>query len=47
VDRADQTQRIRKLATLYWAMGMSLRGVTIAVYGFDVTLSHMMVWRNL
>ena len=47
VDRADQTQRMRKLATLYWVLGMSLRGVAIAISGFDVTLSHMTVWRDL
>ncbi|MFC1923621.1 transposase [Chloroflexota bacterium] len=47
VDRADQTQRMRKLASLYWILGMSLRGVTIALSCFDVTLSHMTVWRDL
>lgn len=47
VDRADQTQRMRKLASLYWILGMSLRGVTIALSCFKVTLSHMTVWRDL
>ncbi len=47
VDRADQTQRMRKLAVLYWILGMSLRGVAIALSGFDVTLSHMTVWRDI
>jgi len=31
VDRADQTQRLRKLATIFWVLGMSLRGVVVAL----------------
>ena len=47
VDRADQTERMRKLAALLWVMGMSLRGVGIALSAFGVKLSHMSVWRDL
>jgi len=47
VDRADQTQRLRKLAALYWVLGMSLRSVRIALTPFGVQLSHMSVWRDL
>lgn len=47
VDRADQTQRMRKLAAIYWVLGMSLRGVAMALTGFGITLSHMTVWRDL
>ena len=47
VDRADQTQRLRKLAAIYWVLGMSLRGVVIAMTPFGVKLSHMTVWRDL
>jgi transposase-like protein len=47
VDRADQTQRLRKLAAIYWVLGMSLRSAVIAVAPFGVKLSHMSVWRDL
>ncbi|MEN4100766.1 MAG: transposase, partial [Anaerolineaceae bacterium] len=47
VDQADQTQRLRKLAAIYWMLGMSLRGVATALSAFGVQLSHMTVWRDL
>ncbi len=47
VDPADQTQRLRKLVAIYWILGLSLRGVTIALAPFGLTLSHMTVWRDL
>jgi transposase-like protein len=47
VDRADQTQRLRKLASLLWVLGLSLRGVSMALAAFRVPLSHMTVWRDL
>lgn len=47
VDRADQTQRLRKLAALLWVLGLSLRGVATALAAFGVQLSHMSVWRDL
>lgn len=47
VDQADQTQRLRKLAAIFWVLGMSLRGVVIALGVFGVNLSHMTVWRDL
>jgi hypothetical protein len=47
VDRADQTQRLRKLATLGWVLGMSLRGVEMFLSAIDVTISHMTVWRDI
>jgi hypothetical protein len=47
VDRADQTQRLRKLAALYWVMGMSLRNVQLALSVFGAKISHMTVWRDL
>lgn len=47
VDRADQTQRMRKLAALLWVLGLSLRGVRLALSAFGVSLSHMSVWRDL
>jgi transposase-like protein len=47
VDRADQTQRLRKLVALGWVLGMSLRGVVTFLSAFGVTVSHMTVWRDL
>lgn len=47
VDRADQTQRLRKLVVLYWVLGMSLRAITIALSALGISISHMTVWRNL
>lgn len=47
VDRADQTVRLRKLSTLLWILGMSLRGTCQGLWAFGVPLSHMTLWRNL
>ena len=47
VDQADQTLRMRKLAAIYWVLGMSLRSVTLALAPFGGKLSHMSVWRDL
>jgi len=47
VDRADQTQRMRKLVALGWVLGMSLRGVVTFLSAFGVRVSHMTVWRDL
>ena len=47
VDRADQTQRLRKLAAICWVMGLSLRGVSMILGAFGVKLCHMTVWRDL
>ena len=47
VDRADQTQRLRKLAAVFWVLGMSLRGVQMALSAFGVQVSHMTVWRDI
>jgi len=47
VDRATQTQRLRKLATLCWILGLSLRGVCSVFGVFGISLSHMSVWRDI
>lgn len=47
VDKADQTQRLRKLAAIYWVLGLSLRSVAIALAPFGVQISHMSVWRDV
>jgi len=45
--RADQTERLRLFAVLSWALGLSLRNVSLILSGVGVSLSHMTVWRNL
>lgn len=47
VDRADQTQRLRKLAAILWVLGLSLRGVRLALSAFGLKLSHMSVWQDV
>ena len=47
IDRADQTQRMRKLAAICWVLGLSLRSVGVVLSAFGVGLSHMTVWRDL
>ena len=47
VDRATQTQRLRKLAALCWVLGLSLRGVCSVFGAFGISLSHMSVWRDI
>lgn len=47
IDRADQTQRLRKLVAIFWVLGLSLRGVKVALAAFNIELCHMTVWRDL
>jgi transposase-like protein len=47
VDRADQTQRLRKLVALMWVLGLSLRHTCTVLAAFGISLSHMSVWRDL
>ena len=47
VDRADQTERLRKLAAICWVLGLSLRGVSMVLSAFRITLSHTTVWRDM
>ena len=47
VNRATQTQRLRKLAALMWVLGLSLRNTCALLSVFGVSLSHMSVWRDI
>ena len=47
IDRADQTERMRKLVAILWVLGASLRGTCLVLSAFGVGLSHMSVWRDL
>jgi hypothetical protein len=47
VDRAQQSQRLRKLAALTWVLGLSYQGL-VAVFGvFEENLSRMTAWRDV
>lgn len=46
VGRASQTQRIRYLAALTWAMGLSFRDVAEFFTRRGIDLSHSTVWRD-
>lgn len=46
VDRATQTVRLRHLAAITWALGLSLRSVVAIFAAFGLELSRMSVWRD-
>lgn len=47
VDRADQSQRLRKLAALTWMLGLSYRGLVAVFAAFGVKIGRMSVWRDV
>lgn len=47
VSRADQTERIRKLAALCWTLGFSYRSIAAVFAAFGVQLSRMTAWRDV
>lgn len=47
VDKADQSLRLQQLATIMWALGLSLRAVVWVLGVFGIRLCHMTVWRDL
>ena len=47
VDRAQQSQRLRKLAALTWVLGLSYRGMAAVFEVFQVELSRMSGWRDV
>jgi transposase-like protein/DNA-directed RNA polymerase subunit RPC12/RpoP len=46
VDRATQTRRLRHLAAITWALGLSLRSVVTVFDACGLALSRMSVWRD-
>jgi hypothetical protein len=46
IDHTNLTPRIRKLAALAWALGLSSREVVAVFAGLGIELSHMTVWRD-
>ena len=47
VDRHDQSHRLRGLAALSWALGLSLRSVSHLLGALGCDLSRMSVWRDV
>ena len=47
VDRHDQSQRLRGLAALCWALGLSLRSVSHLLGALGCGLSRMSIWRDV
>jgi transposase len=46
VDRAQQSQRLRKLAALMWVMGLSYRGIATLLPVFGIRIGRMSAWRD-
>jgi DNA-directed RNA polymerase subunit RPC12/RpoP len=46
IDRTKMTQRIRSLAALAWALGLSARKVVEIFKDLGIDMSHMVVWRD-
>ena len=47
MDRASQSQRLRKLAALCWVLGLSFRGVAAVFAVFGVGICAMTAWRDV
>jgi transposase-like protein len=47
VDQAWQSQRLRKLAALCWALGLSYRGIVAVFTVFGVGIARMTAWRDV
>jgi len=47
VDQAQQSQRLRKLAAVCWALGLSYRGVEVVFGVLGIGIDHMTAWRDV
>jgi hypothetical protein len=47
VDRAQQSRRLRKLADMCWALGLSYRGVAGLFAVFELGNAAMIAWRDV
>ena len=45
--RADQTERLRRLAILLWKLGLSHRASSLVLSGLNVLVSFMTIWRDV
>lgn len=46
IDQAQQTQRLRALAAIAWALGLSYRGIESLFAAFGVKMGRMSAWRD-
>jgi DNA-directed RNA polymerase subunit RPC12/RpoP len=46
IGRTSRTQRIRTLAALGWALGLSYRDVSLFLKKYGINISHTTVWRD-
>jgi transposase-like protein len=47
VDQAQQSQRLRKLAAVCWALGLSYRGIEVIFTAIGFGIDHMTAWRDV
>ena len=47
ITRAQQSERMKKLATVIWSRGASHRGASLILTAFGILLSHMSNWRDV
>jgi transposase-like protein len=47
ISRAQQSERMKKLAAICWSRGLSYRGVSMILTAFGLMLSHMSSWRDV
>lgn len=47
ISRAQQSERLKKLAVVCWSLGLSYRGLEMILSAFGVTLSRMSGWRDV
>lgn len=47
VDEAQQSQRLRKLAAVCWALGLSYRGIEVIFTAIGFGIDHMTAWRDV
>jgi transposase-like protein len=47
VDQAQQSQRLRQLAAICWALGLSYRGIEVIFTAIGAGIDHMTAWRDV
>jgi transposase-like protein len=47
VGRAEQTERLKQFAVLCWVLGLSYRHASLILSGWQVSLAHMTIWRDV
>ncbi len=44
---ADQSERVKVFGAICWKLGLSYRGVSLILSGWEVLISHMSIWRDV